>query len=108
MIIYLKSFPGGPYCSEGPDDALNAKSDSGWIGSELFISWFNKIFLKFAVPQRPLPLLSDGHKSHMTLDIIDKNNIILFCLPPHTTYAFQPLDVAVFKSFKDHFPKAVS
>ena len=46
----------------------------------------------------------------MTLDIIDlcqENNIILFCLPPHTTHAVQPLDVAVFKSFKDHFSKAV-
>ena len=54
MIIYSKSFPGGPYRFEGPDDALYAKSDSGWIDSELFISWFDKIFLKFAVPQRPL------------------------------------------------------
>ena len=88
MIIYSKSFPGGPYCFEGPDDALYAKSDSGWIDSELFISWFNKIFLKFAVPQRPLLLLSYDHKSHITLDIIDlcqESNIILFCLPPHTT-----------------------
>ena len=96
MIIYSKSFPGGPYCFEGPDDALYAKSGSGWTDSELFISWFDKIFLKFAVPQRQLLLLSDGHQSHVTLDIIDlcqENNIILFCLPPHTTHALQPLDV---------------
>ena len=29
MIIYAKSFPGGPYCFQGPDDALYAKSESG-------------------------------------------------------------------------------
>ena len=29
MIIYSKSFPGGPYRFDGPDDALYAKSDSG-------------------------------------------------------------------------------
>ena len=55
-------------------------------------------------------LLVDGHKSHLTIDVIDKcraNNIILFCLPPHTTHALQPLDVAVFKSLKDNFSKAV-
>lgn len=46
----------------------------------------------------------------MTLEVVDlccKHNIILFCLPPHTTHALQPLDVAVFKSLKDHFSKSV-
>ena len=46
----------------------------------------------------------------MTLDVIDlcqENEVILFCLPPHTTHALQPLDVAVFKSLKDKFSKAV-
>ena len=33
--------------------------------------------------------------------------MILFCLPLHTTHALQPLDVAVFKSFKDQFFKSV-
>ena len=110
LIIYSKSFPGGQYRFDGPDDALYAKSESGWIDTELFITWFKKIFLKFSVAQRPLLLLIDGHKSHMGLDLVDlcwENNVILFCLPPHTTDALQPLDVSVFKSFKDHFSKSV-
>ena len=110
MIIFAKSFPGGPYHFEGPDDALYARSESGWIDSELFLSWFNKIFLKYSVPDRPIMLLTDGHKSHLTLDVVDlciQNKIILFCLPPHTTHALQPLDVAVFKSLKDYFSKTV-
>ena len=106
MIIFAKSFPGGQYRFNGPDDALYAKSESGWIDMELFIAWFKKIFLKFAVPQRPLLLLIDGHKSHMSLELVDlcwANNVILFCLPPHTTCVLQPLDVSVFKSLKYHF-----
>ena len=63
MIIYAKSFLGGPYHFQGCDDALYAKSESGWIDSKLFVPWFKKIFLRYAVPERPLILLTDGHKS---------------------------------------------
>ena len=86
------------------------KVSLGNVDSELFIKWMEKIFLKFAVPERPIILFIDGHKSHVTLDVIDmarNNDVILFCLPPHTTHALQPLDVAIFKSFKNHFSKAV-
>ena len=110
MIIHAKAFPGDPYRFQGPDDALYAKRESGSIDSELFLLWLKKIFLKYAVPQRPILLLTDGHKSHITLEVVDtcrENESILFCLPPHTTHALQPLDVAVFKSLKDNFSKAV-
>ena len=40
MIISSKCFPGGQYRFDGPDDALYAKSESGWIDTELFITWF--------------------------------------------------------------------
>ena len=33
--------------------------------------------------------------------------LVLFCLPPHNTNALQSLDVAVFKSLKNNFSKAV-
>ena len=32
-----------------------------------------------------------------------QENVIIVCLPPHTSHALQPLDVAVFKPFKDHW-----
>ena len=55
-------------------------------------------------------LLTDGHKTHINIDVIDvcrENDVTLFCLPPHTTHALQSLDIAVFKSLKDSFAKAV-
>ena len=36
MIVYAKSFPGGQYGFDGPEDALYAKSDSGWIDLNYF------------------------------------------------------------------------
>ena len=47
----------------------------------------------------PILLIYDGHGSHTTLDWITlarANNIILYCLPPHTTHWLQPLDVGCF------------
>ena len=110
MIIFPKAFPGGAYTFKGPDDAVYAKSESGWVDSELFVEWMKKVFLKFATPQRPVLLIIDGHKTHLTLDVVDlaqSNGVILLCLPPHTTHSLQPLDVSVFKSLKDHFYRSV-
>ena len=110
MIIYPKAFPGGAYTFKGPDDAVYAKSESGWVDSELFFAWMKKVFLVHAVSQRPVMLLVDGHASHVTMDLIElarDNNVILFCLPPHTTHLLQPLDVSVFKSLKDHFYRSL-
>jgi hypothetical protein len=45
----------------------------------------------------------DGHGSHETVEMIDttlENNIILFCLIPHTMHHLQPCDVGVFGPLK--------
>ena len=111
MIIYAKSCPGGQYRFEGPDDAVYARSELGWIVSEQFVVWLKKLLLKYAVSHPPILLLTDGHKSHINIDVIDlcrSNDVIFFCLPPNTIHALQPLDVAVFKSLKDVFSKRQS
>ena len=72
--------------------------------------WLKKLFLKYAVSQRPIPLLTDGHKSYINIDVIDlcrSNDVILFCLTPLTTHALQSLDVPVFKSLEMFFSKTV-
>ena len=78
-------------------------SDKGWINTGLFESWFNDLFLPNAVGARPLLLLLDGHSSHYQPDVINlacKNEVIILCLPPHTTHATQPLDCGVFSPLK--------
>ena len=55
-------------------------------------------------------MVQDGHKSHMTVDLIDlarANDVILFNLPPHTTHATQPLDKSIFKPLKSAFANAL-
>ena len=54
-------------------------------------------------------LIEDGHTSHISISVIEKareSNIYILCLPAHTTHLSQPLDVGVFRSFKEIFRKA--
>jgi hypothetical protein len=91
----------------GADCLLSvATSENGWTDDFLCKEWFTKSFIPQASTRntsgKHILLIYDGHGSHDTLDLIElacKHNIILFCLPPHTTHKLQPLDVGVFGPF---------
>lgn len=56
-----------------------------------------------AVSARPLFLLLDGHSTHYQPQLIrfaKEHDVIILCLPPHTTHESQPLDVGVFAPLK--------
>uniref|UniRef100_A0A8C2ZHE7 HTH CENPB-type domain-containing protein n=1 Tax=Cyclopterus lumpus TaxID=8103 RepID=A0A8C2ZHE7_CYCLU len=106
FIIYKGGYPGGPYNKKGVPDALYGKSPAGYIDSELFRKWFVGHFLKFAMKERPLLLLMDGHQSHLDPELVraaQREGVILLCLPPHTSHILQPLDVSFFGPLKADF-----
>ena len=75
---------------------------AGWTRSYLQTGHF----LKHAVSIRPLMLLLDGHLSHYTVELVKlaaEHDMILFCLPPHTTADCQPLDTTCFKPLKTYW-----
>lgn len=113
FIIFKQSFPGGNYSRDGPDGCLYGKQDSGFMDSELFLQWFEQLFIVHSrpTPDNPVLLLLDGHISHCSPNLIEsaiRHNVTLFALAPHTTHICQPLDVAVYKSFKAHLGKLVN
>ncbi|KAF8816005.1 DDE-domain-containing protein [Phlegmacium glaucopus] len=92
-------------------------SENGWMDDKIGFEWFKEVFVAQATEHNchtteqkqakekqklklpPILLINDGHGSHTTLDWItlaQANNIILYCLPPHTTHWLQPLDVGCF------------
>jgi len=86
-----------------------AVSDKGWADQELFYFWLKDHFLPNAVSRRPLFLLLDGHSSHFepkTIQFAKDNDVIIFCLPPHTTHECQPLDVSFFRALKTSWQQA--
>ena len=51
-------------------------------------------------------MILDGHNNHVTLKVIDQVNGVgldMVTLPSYISHALQPLDVAIFKSFKIAF-----
>ena len=81
-------------------------SKNGWINSELFEAWLSEHFLEHTVSSRPLLLLLDGHSTHYQpelLRVAKDHDVIMLCLPPHTTHESQPLDCGVFGPLKSHW-----
>ena len=65
-----------------------------------------KSFLAYAPPSRPLLLLLDGHSTHfnpLTIELAAKEQVVVFCLPPHSSHQTQPLDKVCFGPLKQYW-----
>ena len=75
-------------------------SGSGWIDSEIFKSWFTSHFLAYAPPTQPLLLLMDGDSNPLFVNRAAEEQVIVFCLPSHSTHKTQPHDKGVYGPMK--------
>ena len=80
--------------------AVGTVSDSGLSNSQIFLDYLKHHF-KLHVPEQndKILLLLDGHKSHVSLPVIEwaqVNNIIIHVLPAHTSHFLQPMDVGIY------------
>lgn len=92
-----------------PGTVIKMRKESAYINTELFMNWIREHF----IPRKPAGknlLILDGHASHMNsvdmLQLASDHDIVILCLPSHTTHYLQPLDRVVFKPFKTYFKNA--
>ncbi|KAL1963312.1 hypothetical protein VTN77DRAFT_8535 [Rasamsonia byssochlamydoides] len=89
-----------------PRDWRIEKSPNGWTTDEIGISWLQNHFIPHTnawTKGKYRLLVLNGHGSHLTPQfdrICAQNNIIPICLPPHSSYLLQPLDVSCFAVLK--------
>ena len=86
-------------------------SPSGWMDGEIFCDCLERHFLLYAPASRPLLLLLDGHSSHYMADVVRtaaSKGVILFCLPPNTIHATQPLEKMCFHALKKHWDDVIN
>ncbi len=95
-------------CSPGSSGTVSA---TGWSNSDIFYDYMTTHFIRYMTyPQEGdyTLVLYDGHKSHISLRVIQwarEKNIILFVLPPHCSHLLQPMDVGCYRPFSIAFSK---
>lgn len=111
MLVY-KCESGNVYESwieGGPDGAQYASTKSGWFDMDCFKQWFFNIFVPAASRlDGPVALIGDNLASHFSKEVIEatlEHNIKFITMPPMSTHLCQPLDVAVFRTLKQHWRK---
>ena len=84
-----------------------AGTKSGYVDTELFKMWFEKMFIPNcgATEAEPALLLMDNHECHVTLSLATmavQNHVHIILQPPHSSHFLQPLDM-IFRVLKDEF-----
>ena len=102
-----KNWPSGTYSRNGPDGCLYGKSPNGYMDEELFLTWFEEIFVVGTSHVRPSLLIINGYGSHITYSVIKRavEQNIKTILPPHITNILQPLNAGLFRSLKANLSK---
>jgi len=84
------------------------------VDSNSFFQWA-EMFCKFVEPQtaggRKVLLTYDGYRSHLSLRVLEmfqKNNIIVYSLPAHTSGKTQPCDMNLFRTYKRNIDKVIA
>ncbi|CAF1507951.1 unnamed protein product [Rotaria sordida] len=104
-IVYKATHLYDAWCPKnGYPGARYNVSSTGWTDGEIFNDWFIHHFIPHVKNEkRPILLVMDGYKSHISTTIIKKaldHNIHIECLPPHSTTLLQPLDVVTLSKLK--------
>jgi hypothetical protein len=89
-----------------------ATTDNGWTTNAVGLDWI-KHFDYHTAPRTKGTyrlLILDGHESHHSTEFelyCKENNIVTLCMPPHSSYRLQPLDVGCFRPLKQAYGRQI-
>jgi len=103
------------YKNVGEEDhnARWAVSPKDWTDSKIGYDWLTNVYdpiSKARCPGESRLLILDSHVSHINykfLTFCEANNIVVFCLAPHSTHLLQPLDVGLCAPLQLAYRKAI-
>ena len=104
FILYKGKHLYNTWTRNGPAGSTYGVTDSGWMEGVAYEGWFINHFIpNVEKKKKPLVLMFDGHNSHLTYKTTNaarENQIVLACIPPHSSHRIQPFDVGFFGPFK--------
>ena len=109
MCIFAQRVP-RPLQGEEPDGWLFRQTPSGFITSDLFLEWFQDIFLKNKPAGKPCLLILDAHSTHVSANFIAQakaNDVEVITIPSKSSHVLQPLD-QIFSVLKETFAQTAA
>ncbi|KAI4464238.1 hypothetical protein MML48_3g00009674 [Holotrichia oblita] len=91
-----------------PHGSLALMTSKGSMNVQTFTIWLEHL-AKYKLEGKCL-LIFDGASCHLDpsiVDVAERHNITLLCLPSNTTHELPPMDKAVFRSFEHHWDEQV-
>ncbi|RFU26589.1 hypothetical protein B7463_g9746, partial [Scytalidium lignicola] len=104
-VVTSSDYYGKPSLLE-PGNKEIAVNDNGWTNNAIGLDWLQKTFDPFSKAKlkgQYHMLVLDGHGSHVAPEFdryCIQNNIITVCIPAHSSYILQPLDISCFAVLK--------
>ena len=102
-IVFSKNVPKTNFQQDLPGNWTFEATKSGFISTDHFVKWMKESFIPSIDNRRPVCLILDNHKSHLSTEVIEcaqANGISLLYLPSNTSHILQPLDVGYFHVLK--------
>ena len=111
LVIFKQKRMPAELSNVAPIGSVVTCNDSGWMDADTFTKWLQH-FVDFVKPtaDKKVLLVLDGHSTHVNnlkaIELARKENVIMLCLPPHTTHKIQPLDRILFKPLQTYYDQA--
>ncbi len=97
--------------TRAPPGAKGAATQSGCMNEDTWAEFLDHLIQHTnCIPDRPILLLLDNLKAHVSLKAVEKaknNGIVLLTIPQHTSHHMQPLDRTIYGPFKTHYSQAM-
>ena len=112
LLIFPQKRYQNLFLKRAPVSSIGAATKSGWINDDIWYQCLEHFVTQTSSSkEKPNLLIIDNHSSHInykSVEMADKNGVVLSTIWSHTSHKLQPLDVFVYGPFKRYHHTAIN